>query len=501
MEMSWSTACTIVSCETTDGPGTILHIFSVRWLVACGPEKFTKNEILASKIKPTARPTRMSQAATEKTKLYLLSLIRGINPDNVIFDEVRKGLAGLKKRMLQKQTSEFLLPFACINGRVSIVRLLVEEHLASVNQARHHRDVPILQTVLDHNVDEKARDEILQIVLAHRAEVNAPFYGGHTALFSACVRKMEGAARILGSFPGIDLDQKNVFQRSQGSTMDSLDRGLGNGQAGLAALHALAYHGDADLARVLLDRGASVDITNRAGMTPLHICFDVDWKARPAGSQAPLARLLVERGARLAATNSQGQTVLQVACANEDMLPDGIGLLLGLGADPNGRGSSPFAPLVLVAQAKPPGRHAPAMARALLRAGADVNDGAFALAAMGRPSYLEEILLYGGQVSAEIYGEAQTYLDLYLQKYPDLEDRERRHVERVRKMIARPPEYWEHKSNVVQYRQEGWTLCRMCRKAEGVSRCSGCGVTAYCCREHQVANWPLHKLVCAALRR
>lgn len=38
--------------------------------------------------------------------------------------------------------------------------------------------------------------------------------------------------------------------------------------------------------------------------------------------------------------------------------------------------------------------------------------------------------------------------------------------------------------------------CRVCAKKENTSRCGRCKAVAYCGKEHQVADWGLHKKVC-----
>ena len=44
-------------------------------------------------------------------------------------------------------------------------------------------------------------------------------------------------------------------------------------------------------------------------------------------------------------------------------------------------------------------------------------------------------------------------------------------------------------------RQCGWCALWVA----GMKGCSRCGVTFYCCREHQLLDWPSHKLACTAL--
>jgi hypothetical protein len=34
-----------------------------------------------------------------------------------------------------------------------------------------------------------------------------------------------------------------------------------------------------------------------------------------------------------------------------------------------------------------------------------------------------------------------------------------------------------------------------------LKKCSGCERTAYCCKDHQIADWPRHRPACKAARK
>ena len=42
-------------------------------------------------------------------------------------------------------------------------------------------------------------------------------------------------------------------------------------------------------------------------------------------------------------------------------------------------------------------------------------------------------------------------------------------------------------------------LCKVCGETEKAKRCARCKVVAYCGKEHQKADWKVHKRVCASL--
>jgi uncharacterized protein len=95
---------------------------------------------------------------------------------------------------------------------------------------------------------------------------------------------------------------------------------------GFTALHFPAFFGGVACSGVLLERGADVDAHGRGWMTgtPLN--------SAAAGRHADVARLLLERGADPNARQGSGWTPLHSAAHNAD--PDMVALLLAHGADP-----------------------------------------------------------------------------------------------------------------------------------------------------------------------
>jgi ankyrin repeat protein len=87
---------------------------------------------------------------------------------------------------------------------------------------------------------------------------------------------------------------------------------------GFTALHYAAQNGMNDTARLLLDRGATVDArAGTGGYTPLHLAI--------IASRDDTALLLVERGASLTQRTGQGFTALDIAMSrNEDKLAAAI---------------------------------------------------------------------------------------------------------------------------------------------------------------------------------
>jgi ankyrin repeat protein len=94
-----------------------------------------------------------------------------------------------------------------------------------------------------------------------------------------------------------------------------------------------------DLARALLNEGASVHVRGRDGGTPLHQAAKV--------SDASVARLLLDRGADIEARELTGATPLYHAI--DAGRAGTAALLLDRGADPNGLGKSAAPPLAVAA--------------------------------------------------------------------------------------------------------------------------------------------------------
>jgi ankyrin repeat protein len=125
---------------------------------------------------------------------------------------------------------------------------------------------------------------------------------------------------------------------------------------GDTALMIAVEMGNADLATLLLDRGADVNGTGEAAFTPLI--------AAARGGRVALAKLLLDRGAKPNQRNDHGDTAIVFAAnAGQAGL---VELLLGHGADING--GTGWTPLMDAAYNGWEG-----VARLLIRKGANVN--------------------------------------------------------------------------------------------------------------------------------
>ena len=69
---------------------------------------------------------------------------------------------------------------------------------------------------------------------------------------------------------------------------------------GTTTLHTAAREGDAELVRLLIERGATVDTKTREGLTPLHKAIMYN--------QTPVVQLLLDKGANVETRENHGKS-------------------------------------------------------------------------------------------------------------------------------------------------------------------------------------------------
>ena len=147
----------------------------------------------------------------------------------------------------------------------------------------------------------------------------AALYRGHHRIVELLATTLEGSG-------GLD-----IFSAAATGREEALRRALGGGvnafaYDGWTALHLAAFFGHRGAAEQLLAAGADVNAisTNALRNTPLH--------AATAGGHAELAVLLIERGAHVHTADAGAHTALHIA-AESGSLPV-VEALLARGADP-----------------------------------------------------------------------------------------------------------------------------------------------------------------------
>ncbi len=137
--------------------------------------------------------------------------------------------------------------------------------------------------------------------------------------------------------------------------------------AGRTALMLLAQRGDARQVGLLLRAGADINAADALGGAALTYALQPSAPQRVVLASAPIARLLLERGAQVNVVSAQGDTPLALALAARQF--DLARQFLARGADPNaGRVERLCAPLFWAVQ-----NNQDAIARELLARGADPN--------------------------------------------------------------------------------------------------------------------------------
>jgi ankyrin repeat protein len=136
---------------------------------------------------------------------------------------------------------------------------------------------------------------------------------------------------VLDANPPLDVFDAAAVGRTRGmeellDTEPELARGWS--PDGFTPLHYAAFFGQEDAARILIERGAEVEVVARnesIRVTPLH--------SAAAGSHAAIVKLLLEAGADPNAIQDGGFTPLHSAASNDDR--ESAEALLAAGAEPS----------------------------------------------------------------------------------------------------------------------------------------------------------------------
>jgi ankyrin repeat protein len=143
--------------------------------------------------------------------------------------------------------------------------------------------------------------------------------------------KSELVEPLLEANPPLDVFDSAAVGRTRGlEELLEAEPGLAKEWStdGFTALHLAAFFGQEDAAKILLERGAEVNLVARNAnihVTPLH--------SAAAGSHAEIVKLLLEHGADPNAAQDGGFTPLHSAAQNDDR--ESAEALLEAGADPS----------------------------------------------------------------------------------------------------------------------------------------------------------------------
>jgi len=143
--------------------------------------------------------------------------------------------------------------------------------------------------------------------------------------------KPDLAERLLNANPALDVFDAAAVGRTRGmeELIDAEPHLAGAWSSdGFTALHYAAFFGQEEAARILLERGAEVEVVARnesVRVTPLH--------SAASGGHAAIVKRLLEAGADPNAAQDGGFTPLHSAAQNDDR--ESVEALLAAGADPS----------------------------------------------------------------------------------------------------------------------------------------------------------------------
>ena len=196
----------------------------------------------------------------------------------------------------------------------------------------------------------KSNSEFVSLLLANKASLTAVNRRGLTPLdFSLTTGNIEAFDTLKAAGAKEDASITffdNVAHKDLNAVKAALSKNpnLATSTMGgdTSALHVACLFDSVDIAKLLIDKGASVNATTRNGTTPLHSAM---W-----GNDKALSDLLISKGANPNAVDASGDTPLVAALrvGSEDVLYG----LLAKGADPNKIDRNNLAPLMVAINMK-----------------------------------------------------------------------------------------------------------------------------------------------------
>uniref|UniRef100_A0A8D8RKA9 Rabankyrin-5 n=2 Tax=Cacopsylla melanoneura TaxID=428564 RepID=A0A8D8RKA9_9HEMI len=207
--------------------------------------------------------------------------------DELTSEDFKEMGAPLLYSMLKEKTAGSILHSAVHLHREDVVFLYLVENSAQlqslVNSADSNGDLALDIALRDKQIG------IAETLIKHKADVNAKDGRGWSLLLKATGRGDLTAAKFL-------LDHDTSISTTTPDTMDT-------------ALHLIAmgnHQGLIPVAKVLLERGLSPDLQNRAGATPLHLSL--------SSHNEEMFDLLLSRPVDLSVTDVKGHPPLYYAC-------------------------------------------------------------------------------------------------------------------------------------------------------------------------------------------
>jgi ankyrin repeat protein len=270
------------------------------------------------------------------------------------------------------------LNWASYYGRPDLARVLVD-HGALVNKKNNFLRTPLHDVSRGEYESQEDGARIARILSERGADIKVEDKNGDTPLhFASSFGRVE-IARVLfdhGAIANVaNYDGEtplHVISRGKSDSQDAIrllqlliERGVDVNALDKdreTPLHTACCFGKLDIARELLDRGATATAKNGRGETPLHVLSRGEYKSQDGFH---IARLLLEHGADANAPDMDGDTPLHSACGNGKL--DIARQLLTHGAAADVKSIQGETPLHVVST------DGARVARLLLEHGVDVN--------------------------------------------------------------------------------------------------------------------------------
>jgi ankyrin repeat protein len=255
------------------------------------------------------------------------------------------------------------LHFAAGSGYIEVMKLLVAKK-AKVDARSYHGHTPL------HWAAENGREEVAEFLLTKGADVNANG-SGETPLYIAAQRGHRQVAEFLltkgADVNARDSDGRTLLHLAARGDKQVVDFLLSHraeiktkDKDGATPLHTAvsAYH-NKDIVQLLLIHGAKVNTKDNSGRTPLHVAVLSDY-------EGAVAQLLLANKAEVNARDSNGRTPLHVAA--DGGYTTVAESLLANKAEVNAKDKDGATPLHMAANANRKN-----LVELLLAKGADVN--------------------------------------------------------------------------------------------------------------------------------
>ncbi|KAG7377220.1 Ankyrin repeat domain-containing protein 60 [Phytophthora pseudosyringae] len=197
--------------------------------------------------------------------------------------------ADVGERMWNGHTA---LTFAAESGQEEAVRTLL---LFGAQVNSHGIDAAPLAIAA-----QRGHVEVVKLLLKHNANANAKDSDGDSALHETVYKRL-----------WVDAFDGGVSMRpgrSRGPTASEECIGQQTNKDGRSALHIAAEEGRVDVTRLLVQRGTSIDVVNKAKWTPLMMAANRGHKET--------VKYLVQKGASLTRKNADDQNAAGVAKMN-----------------------------------------------------------------------------------------------------------------------------------------------------------------------------------------